>query len=381
MRLVVAFVLAFAAGRALAADDEPAPLAPTTGGEPRPAPPPAPPPPAPVQARRLGPGECQNLFRPSVRWASSLGGFSRQYNDGTWSARQALGPPNVFPNHGDLVNTWATPASGEDWIELMFPGAAITSEIWVLETYGVGGVHGVFTLDSRGAREQVWSSAPQRGRGAAALLAIPVSPPRPVAGVRIETSATAAGGYVEIDAVAAVGADAACLRPGPAVESVRASGPSWRRLSPAEYGPPAGIEWASGIRSLSSQYGVDSWSARQVLGPPNVFPQHGDIAQAWAPKSTSSPRDELVVQFPRTRARQILVFETNKVGGLFQIYDASEGSQPLLWSSTASEVSPSEARVLRVDLGEARTISALRLVVSPAAVQGWPEIDAVALVP
>ena len=31
-----------------------------------------------------------------------------------------------------------------------------------------------------------------------------------------------------------------------------------------------------------------SWSANQVVGPPKVYPQYGDIHGAWAPKTIDS---------------------------------------------------------------------------------------------
>lgn len=35
-----------------------------------------------------------------IKGASSVLGFSSQYNDSTWSANQVVGPPKVFPRHG-----------------------------------------------------------------------------------------------------------------------------------------------------------------------------------------------------------------------------------------------------------------------------------------
>src|SRR5580658_4145055 len=44
----------------------------------------------------------------------------------------------------------------------------------------------------------------------------------------------------------------------------------------------ADVEWASFVRDVSSEYSTDGWSARQALGPPDVYPADGDRPQAWA---------------------------------------------------------------------------------------------------
>lgn len=336
---------------------------------------------AQMSARRVDPGACPNLTDPSIQWAASVRGFSNQYNNAGWSARQALGRPDVFPRHGDIAGTWSTLSSGSsDWIDLSFAAPAFAGEVWVFETYGVGGLYRVTAIEANGAPTPLWSTTPVRGRGTAGQMLVPVVPARPLLGVRLEVSPSAAGGYVQIDAVGAVPPTAACLDGPKPLSGVAAS----RRLSPAEYSAspiPGGAVWARGVASFTTQYGTSGWDAQQIVGPPTVFPAHGDLVGAWAPSSTANLEDAIVVAFPTTWARQIWVFETYGVGGLFQIFDVSGGAPTLLWSAAPAVVSAREARVLRVDLPAPRPISALRLVVAPATVRSYPELDAVALVP
>ena len=41
-------------------------------------------------------------------------------------------------------------------------------------------------------------------------------------------------------------------------------------------------QWVQSVRSYSSQYNATSWSAKQVIGAPQVYPQYGDITGSWA---------------------------------------------------------------------------------------------------
>jgi PKD repeat protein len=43
-----------------------------------------------------------------LQYASEVTGFSSQYTDGNWAATEALGAPDVFPDHEDNVHAWAS---------------------------------------------------------------------------------------------------------------------------------------------------------------------------------------------------------------------------------------------------------------------------------
>lgn len=155
------------------------------------------------------------------------------------------------------------------------------------------------------------------------------------------------------------------------------------RLRPSEYAeiPISGrAVWAASVDSFTSQYDTEK-GARQILGPPNVFPRAGDIG-AWTPRTWRSAEDAITVRFPATNARQIWIFETYTAGALHQVFDMSGGRPVLLWSGAPAAVGDATTvRALKIDLREPRVISALRLVVNPAAVGDYPALDAVALVP
>jgi len=43
-------------------------------------------------------------------------------------------------------------------------------------------------------------------------------------------------------------------------------------------------QWAV-TASASSEYGSGDWSAKQMLGEPDFYPNYGDDRRAWAPSS------------------------------------------------------------------------------------------------
>lgn len=156
-----------------------------------------------------------------------------------------------------------------------------------------------------------------------------------------------------------------------------------QRLTHAEWSAmptPEGVSFATGVIGYSSQYSDKGWAAADAVGFPNVYPRFGDLTGTWAPARTSSARDVLSLSFNGARTREFWIFETFGVGGLYEVYDISDGTPVLLWRGVPGPAA-SSARVLRITLAEAREIRGLQLVVSPSSVGAYPEIDAVAIVP
>lgn len=158
-----------------------------------------------------------------------------------------------------------------------------------------------------------------------------------------------------------------------------------RRLTHAEWAAlptPDGASFATGVIGYSSQFATSGWSATEAVGAPNVYPRYGDLKGAWAPATTTAARDVLSLAFSGAATREIWVFETFGVGGLYEVHDISDGGSVLLWRASPGPVAPATAvRVLRITLPQPRPISALQLVVSAASVGASPEVDAVAIVP
>lgn len=331
---------------------------------------------------RLPAGSCEFQTRPGVTWAASVRSFSTQYNGSSYAAAQVLGAPNVFPRYGDLPGSWAPadPRSTADHVEVLFAAPVMAAEVWVFETNGTGATYSIAAINPDGSVTPLAVSQPTRLPEAASQYVVPVSPPRVISGVRVEVSSAAVGTYAEIDAVGA-SPEPACV-PGAIAVPAPAYGTAVR-LTPAQLGGltiPPGAVFATAVLGFSSQYNSGDWSAQQVLGAPNVFPRHGDLAGAWA-QAAGSPMDSVTVQFPMTNAQEIWVYETNGEGGLFRVDDVSGGIPVPLWTGTAAPLGDEQPRVLRIALSAPRTITALRLLTNGDAAGTYVEIDAVALVP
>jgi len=328
---------------------------------------------------RLAAGACDWERRTDVVWASRVRGFSSQYNTSTWSATMALGRPDVWPRYGDIHGAWA-PRSGSsptDFLEVMFPAPVQASELWVFETNGTGAVYAVAAINPDGSVAPLAVATPERLPRAATQIVVPVEPARLVAGVRIGVSSGAADDYGEVDAVAAVAARA-CSGSGEFSAAASAM-----RLPPSAVPDPApaGVVWARSVAERSSEDGSRERAAVQALGVPNVFPRYGDVPGAWAPSSSDSRLESVVLRFAPTSTREILVYETYGVGGVWMVEDMSTGRPVAIWADAPGPVTPVEARQLRIVLPRPRTISVLRVVSSPRAVEAYPMVDAVGLVP
>jgi PKD repeat protein len=95
-----------------------------------------------------------------VQWADSVVAFSSQYNPLAWDAKEALGPPTVYPLYGDYQYAWAslTPDDQQEFLELHFPSATPINMVQVIETYNPGALTKVSVKNpSTHLYQQVWA--------------------------------------------------------------------------------------------------------------------------------------------------------------------------------------------------------------------------------
>lgn len=140
------------------------------------------------------------------------------------------------------------------------------------------------------------------------------------------------------------------------------------------------IVWTSKAEA-SSAYSSDGWAAKQLIGPPDVYPAFGDIPQAWASQGSDDSLEWAIVRFAKpTPMQAALIFETLNTGAIVRIDDMTNPKKPVaLWSGTTRR-GGMKSRVMFLALAAPRSVTALRLVVDSPAVPGWNEIDAVGLV-
>ena len=141
---------------------------------------------------------------PAMIWSSTVRAMSTQYGDDDWSAKRALGAPDVYPASGDDVNAWAS--SGEDdrveFLELGLERGARISAVEVYETYNPGAVSQIELIGASGARTVVH-------RAGAEALSSPSHIQRaelgctsePIVAVRVTIDSRTVAGWNEIDAI------------------------------------------------------------------------------------------------------------------------------------------------------------------------------------
>lgn len=150
---------------------------------------------------------------------------------------------------------------------------------------------------------------------------------------------------------------------------------------PAE--PIGAMVWAAGVRAMSSQYATESWSAAQVLGPPDVPAGDHDHINAWASRGADDQEEFLEVSLHRpVRASAVHVYETYNPGAVTKIELIGEsGRRQVLVGQDLTDTS-ALGHLLRVQLpctaelgGE--LITAVRVTLDSQSIEGWNEIDSI----
>jgi hypothetical protein len=152
---------------------------------------------------------------------------------------------------------------------------------------------------------------------------------------------------------------------------------------------PAIDQYASSVINFSSQYyTTGDWSAAQALGPENVYPDNGDIPEAWAPLTPNAQREHLTLGFetPQT-VRIIYIYETHYPGNIDTVYLRKQDSNnwQTIYSRAAKPLGRDTARIFKIFLRETDyLVDAIRIAInSPADTvlaqhsSAWNEIDAV----
>ena len=154
----------------------------------------------------------QDINSPNIvrQWVSRVNSFSSQYNEDTWSANNVIGPPLVFPNYGDLQNSWAQTSDFHQnhFIELEFPEEVYVVKINIYETYHAGGVVRIKLKDPLTDNWKiVWESAVGPMNIESSRIFSPDLKKNlfKTNKVRLDVDCTAANSFCEIDAVELIG--------------------------------------------------------------------------------------------------------------------------------------------------------------------------------
>jgi hypothetical protein len=146
--------------------------------------------------------------------------------------------------------------------------------------------------------------------------------------------------------------------------------------------PPASPQWASTVRSFSSQYSATSWSAQQALGAPDVYPRSGDEAGAWASREADGTTEHIELGFAQPqRMRALEIYETFNPGAITEVELITEQGAHLVVPRHELVRTGGAARSTFGTTCTRERIAAVRITVASSNVAGWNEIDAVGMLP
>jgi OmpA-OmpF porin, OOP family len=139
-----------------------------------------------------------------VQWATKVLEFSSELTSVQYSARQALGKPNVMPAGGQNPNAW-TPDKPKrtEFIKLGYETPMQIQQIAIAESYNPGALYKVYTYDEAGKEYLIHTFnpmvVPQKGR---MLNVFVEKTPYKVGAVKLEYDGSALPDYFSLDAVA-----------------------------------------------------------------------------------------------------------------------------------------------------------------------------------
>lgn len=139
-----------------------------------------------------------------VQWASKVIEFSSELTPVQYSAKQALGKPNVLPAGGQSPNGWAPDRpKRKEFLKLGFDKPMSIKQIAIAESYNPGAIYRVLAYDETGTEHLINTfnpmAVPLKGR---MLNVFMDSTNYKVVAVKIEFDGGAVPDYYSIDAVA-----------------------------------------------------------------------------------------------------------------------------------------------------------------------------------
>lgn len=139
--------------------------------------------------------------------------------------------------------------------------------------------------------------------------------------------------------------------------------------------------WADSVLDFSSRFSPTVFSEQEILGPPNTFPQGGDLATAWKPSFPDQHFQDIRVRFSEELdAAQIIVAESYNPGAISQI-DLFDSDFKLLHtvSNPPGYVETSERIYSRILEPQVKGVKYARLVLATDMVLGYNAIDAIGI--
>jgi hypothetical protein len=145
------------------------------------------------------------------------------------------------------------------------------------------------------------------------------------------------------------------------------------------------IRWADSVIAFSTEYNPSpgNWSAYQTLDTPNTYPDYGDIETAWTSFGRDVQREYLELGYFASPepVRSIAIFETYNPGFVDTVYVKNPMTDlwEVVYQDSAYDAGDT-SRIFIINFPETSfNVSAIRIAIEELKVNGWNEIDAVAI--
>lgn len=140
------------------------------------------------------------------------------------------------------------------------------------------------------------------------------------------------------------------------------------------------VQWASEVIEFSSELTPIQYSAKQILGKPNVLPAGGENPSAWTPERPNRKEFIKIGYSNPLKIRQIAIAESYNPSALFEVYVYDEQDKEYLVNTFSPRSIPLRGRMINVFMEETPyKVKAVKLVFDGAAVPEYYSIDAVAI--
>lgn len=143
-------------------------------------------------------------YAQEVQWATQVVSFSSELTPLQYSAKQALGKPNVLPAGGQNPNAWAPDKPNRsEFLKLGFDNPISIRQVAIAESHNPGSIYRIFVYDESGKEYELYTFSPQAIPLQGRMLNVFVEKtPYKVTAVKLEFDGAAVPDYYGIDAVA-----------------------------------------------------------------------------------------------------------------------------------------------------------------------------------
>ena len=140
------------------------------------------------------------------------------------------------------------------------------------------------------------------------------------------------------------------------------------------------VQWASRVIEFSSELTPIQYSAKQVLGKPNVLPAGGQSPNAWTPERPGQGEFLKIGYDNPINIKQIAIAESHNPSTIHRVYAYDESGKEHLIQTLSPMAVPLKGRMLNIFMEQTPyKVAAIKIEFDGAAVSDYYSIDAVAI--